>query len=181
MKHKLTDQQVQELEMLNPNGVMVYFEGDERFLYCVKEQTDNLMQKILTIQQSGKEQKLYPLEIHVAKIRPFITTDNIGKFYKQEYARLEMSSEEFLKKYFDPPYHIRHTKTKGKMPLYDYPVSTWLKYQGVKKHFIMFDMNQTVKQSIEAEKEEQSSQSTITENVGSSGGGSNIPVTTGGN
>ena len=43
MKHKLTDQQVQELEMLNPNGVMVYFEGDERFLYCVKEQTDNLM------------------------------------------------------------------------------------------------------------------------------------------
>ena len=61
MKHKLTDQQVQELEMLNPNGVMVYFEGDERFLYCVKEQTDNLMQKILTIQQSGKEQKIIPV------------------------------------------------------------------------------------------------------------------------
>lgn len=160
MKHKLTEQQVQELEMLDPNGVMVFFEGDQRFLYCVKEQTDNLMQKILTIQKSGKEQKLYPLEIHIAILRPFILPSNIGQFYKREYARLEISSQDFLKKYFDAPYHIRHTKRKGRMPLYDYPVETWLKYQGVKKHFIMYDLNQA------NDKENELSKSTIAENVG---------------
>lgn len=137
MKKRLTETEQDNITYL-AGGTMLYFESDKQFIYFIKEQTPDLIKKMQFARKSPTPMMIYPYEVIVSVLRKIITTENIGKYYKEEYLRFSGTSEQFLLKYFDQPYYTRHTKTKGTMTVADFVVKTWLRYYGNKKNTSVF-------------------------------------------
>ena len=150
MKTQVKDNDLQTYTFLS-HGTMLYFEQDKQFLYFIKEQTPHLMEKMQYARQSKTPYTIYPYEVTVAILRKNVTEETIGKYFKEEILRFSGTSTEFLAKYFDTPYYLRHCKTKGTMQLTDYIVKTWQRYYGTKKNTSVFAISELGKKELTEE------------------------------